>query len=192
MSFNFYYIKIDLLILSITFFSCFAQANHNHRHVAPKEVFDESAVKAPVENEVCFSPDEHCDVKLYKLIQTAEKSIDIAIYDINIDKLVHEVLVASKKIPVRIVVDKRQSKGDHSLVPLLIKAGAKVRYGKQRGIMHDKFTIIDGKVVETGSFNYTNHASVANQENQVYLTTPIIVDRYKVRFEKIWNEANEK
>lgn len=163
-----------------------------HRQPKVKEIFDETTVKAPLENEVCFSPDEHCDVKLYRLIQTAQKSIDIAIYDINLDKLVHEILVASKKIPVRIVVDRKQSKGDHSLVPLLIKAGAKVRYGKQRGIMHDKFTVIDGRMVETGSFNYTNHASVANQENQVYLTTPVIVDRYKIRFEKIWNDANEK
>ena len=52
-----------------------------HRHVTPKEAFDETTVKAPLENEVCFSPDEHCDVKLYKLIQTAQKSIDIAICD---------------------------------------------------------------------------------------------------------------
>lgn len=182
---------MKMFVLTLLFLTTSAFGK-SHRHVTPKEVFDESTVKAPVENEVCFSPDEHCDVKLYKLIQTAQKSIDIAIYDINLDKLVHEILVASKKIPVRIVVDRRQSKGDHSLVSLLIKAGAKVRYGKQRGIMHDKFTVIDGKMIETGSFNYTNHASVANQENQVYLTTPAIVDRYKIRFEKMWDDASEK
>jgi phosphatidylserine/phosphatidylglycerophosphate/cardiolipin synthase-like enzyme len=74
-------------------------------------------------------------------------------------------------------------------VPLLIKAGAQVKYGHQRGIMHDKFMIVDGSRLETESFNYTNHASIANQENQVYLSTPEIVKAYNDRFEKIWKEA---
>lgn len=143
----------------------------------------------PKDQEVCFSPDEPCDQKLIKFIQSAQKSIDIAIYDITLDKLAHEILVASKKIPVRIVVDRRQSKGNHSLVPLLIKAGAQVRFGRQRGIMHNKFTIVDGKMIETGSFNYTNHATVANNENQIYLSNPDIVERYKKRFEEIWGKA---
>ena len=147
-------------------------------------------IQTPRDGEVCFSPDEPCDIKLIKFVQSAQKSIDVAIYDITLDKLAHELLVASKKIPVRILVDRRQSKGNHSLVPLLIKAGAQVRYGYQRGIMHNKFTIIDGKIIETGSFNYTNHATQANNENQVYLATPTIVDRYIKKFQEIWNKGN--
>jgi phosphatidylserine/phosphatidylglycerophosphate/cardiolipin synthase-like enzyme len=145
--------------------------------------------KAPQDQEVCFSPDESCDAKLIKFIDTAEKSIDIAIYDLNLDQLAHKLLVASKKIPVRILVDKKQAKGSHSLVPLLIKAGAQVRYGHQRGIMHNKFTIVDGRMIETGSFNYTNHASQSNNENQLYLANPTIVGRYKARFEEIWKKG---
>ena len=192
MNFKLYQIKMFSTMISIVFFCSFAIAKQTHKLPPSNEEFDETAVKPPIENEVCFSPGEHCDVKLYKLIQTAQKSIDIAIYDINLDKLVHEVLLASKKIQVRIIVDRRQSKGNHSLVPLLIKAGAKVRYGKQRGIMHNKFCIVDSKILETGSFNFTNHASLANQENQIYLTNPGIVGRYKTRFEKMWDEASEK
>src|SRR4051812_18625463 len=79
---------------------------------------------APKDNEVCFSPDEPCDTKLWKFIQTAEKSLDVAVYDITHPKVVHEILVASKKIPVRVVVDRRQAKGEHSLVDLLIRGGA--------------------------------------------------------------------
>lgn len=154
-----------------------------------KKWVDEKLVAVPQDLEVCFSPDEPCDIKLIKLVQSAQKSIDVAVFDINLDQLVHELLVASKKIPVRIVVDSRQAKGDHSLVPLMIKAGAQIRYGRQRGLMHNKFIIIDGKMVETGSFNYTNHARKANNENQVYLADPNIVTRYKNRFEEIWAQA---
>jgi len=150
---------------------------------------DLNTVSEPKDQEVCFSPDEPCDLKLIKLIQSAKKSIDMTIYDINRDKLVHELMVASKRIPVRILVDRRQAKGEHSLVPLLIKAGVPVKFGRQRGIMHNKFTLVDHKMLETGSFNYTNHASEANNENQIYLTSPIIVEKYKKRFEQLWEHG---
>jgi phosphatidylserine/phosphatidylglycerophosphate/cardiolipin synthase-like enzyme len=51
--------------------------------------------------------------------------------------------------------------------------------------MHNKFTLVDGTRLETGSFNYSHQASTANQENQLYLGTPEIVARYKARFEKM-------
>ncbi len=150
----------------------------------------DALVAAPQDKEVCFSPDESCDVKLWKFIQTAQKSLDVAIYDITHEKIVHELLVASKKITVRIIVDRKQSKGHHSLVGLLIKGGANVKFGKQRGIMHDKFIVVDGKRLETGSFNYSSNAYRNNQENQIYLDDPTIVQRYVRQFEKMWNDAN--
>jgi phosphatidylserine/phosphatidylglycerophosphate/cardiolipin synthase-like enzyme len=143
----------------------------------------------PIDQDVCFTPDEPCDQKLIELIKSAKTSIDVAIYDLNLDELVHQLLIQSKRIKVRVVVDQRQSKGKHSLVPTLAKAGVDLRYGRQRGIMHNKFMIIDGKMIETGSFNFTHHASRANQENQIYLSSPIVVKRYRDRFEKIWSTA---
>lgn len=151
---------------------------------------NEALVKAPGPDETCFAPDEPCDIKLEKFIQSAEKSLDIAIFDINLDKLVHDIAVQSKKIPVRMVVDKREAKGKDSLVPLLVKLGVQVKLGHQWGIMHNKFVIADGKRVETGSFNYTNGAAFKNNENQVYLATPAIVERYRARFETIWSKAD--
>ncbi|PWU20269.1 MAG: hypothetical protein C5B49_04545 [Bdellovibrio sp.] len=143
----------------------------------------------PQDGEVCFSPDEHCDIKLTKFIESAHTSLDIAIYDINLEQLVHQIILQSKKMPVRVLVDKRQTKERNSLVDLLVKAEVPVRFGHQRGIMHNKFAVVDGKMIETGSFNFTNHATEANSENQIYLSTPAIVGRYQDRFNKIWNDG---
>ncbi len=162
------------------------------RSLASKRQIDIVTVKTPVDGETCFSPDEPCDLKLIKFIDSSEKSLDIAIYDITLDQLVHTLLVKSKKIPVRIIVDRKQSKGAHSLVSTLIRAGANVRYGHQRGIMHNKFTIVDEKMIETGSFNYSNHATQSNNENQIYLSSSTVVERYRSRFEKLWADALEK
>jgi phosphatidylserine/phosphatidylglycerophosphate/cardiolipin synthase-like enzyme len=151
---------------------------------------DQAMVKPPQNLEVCFSPVEPCDTKLVKFIDTATASIDVAVFDITLDQVAHHLLVASKKIPVRVVADRRQGKGQHSLVKTLVKGGVPVRFGRQRGVMHNKFTLIDGKAVETGSFNYTNNASENNNENQIYLFDPQVVERYKKRFEEIWAEAD--
>ena len=144
---------------------------------------------APVDGEVCFAPVDPCDVKLVKFVEGAKKSVYVAIFDLNLDQLVHVIALASRKIDVRVLVDARQSKGDHSLVDTLIKLGVSVRYGRQKGIMHNKFIIRDGEMVETGSFNFTNHAAFANNENSIYLATPAIVERYRARFETIWAEG---
>ncbi|MFN7684824.1 MAG: phospholipase D-like domain-containing protein [Oligoflexia bacterium] len=139
--------------------------------------------------DTCFSPDEACDEKLASLIASAKKSVDVAVFDINLDQVVHQILVQSRRIAVRVLVDKRQSRGQHSLVPVLIKGGARVRTGYQRGIMHHKFVIVDGTRLMTGSFNFTNGAAFKNQENQLYINLPKILERYNNRFEKSWNEA---
>lgn len=148
--------------------------------------------------EVCFSPNDACDQKLLSFVESATSSIDIAIYDINLDELVHALLKKATKIPVRIIVDRRQSKGTHSLVPTLLSAKDKVaglklelKYGHQRGIMHNKFTIVDGKEIETGSFNYTNHATKANNENQIYTDDQQVVTKYVRQFESIWGKGDE-
>ena len=180
------------LILLITPMNSEARTRKHPIRDKIAHTIDAALVSAPIDNETCFSPDEPCDIKLVKFVESAKVSLDIAIYDINLDQLVHAILVQSKKISVRLVVDKKQAHGSHSSVSLLRKAGVQLRFGHQRGIMHNKFSIIDGKRLETGSFNYTGHAATANQENQMYLSTPSVVGKYVERFEKVWYSASKE
>jgi phosphatidylserine/phosphatidylglycerophosphate/cardiolipin synthase-like enzyme len=138
---------------------------------------------------VCFSPEETCDDKLASFYDLADKSIDVAIYDINRPRLVEALIKKSKSIPVRIVCDERQSKGPHSAITELVRSGVQVRFGHQKGIMHNKFSVVDGSVLETGSFNYTTHAATANQENQVYFIDPKMVSIFASKFEAMWTLA---
>lgn len=144
---------------------------------------------------VCFSPDQDCPHRLTSFIDSATQSIDIAIFDINLQPLVRHLIEKAQKIPVRIVVDKRQAAGKYSGFKSLLAASKnsllQIKYGRQRGIMHNKFTIVDGVVMETGSFNYTKHAAEANQENQIYLADPTIISTYQRRFEFIWKNGRE-
>lgn len=179
------YILIALIVGVGFGYLTFAKNPKHKKH----EKQDTSNIPIPQDQEVCFSPDEACDLKLLKLLQNAKKSIDCAIYDINRDSIVQYLIIASKSISVRVITDQRQAKGPHSFVGLLIKSGVQVRFGRQRGTMHHKFMIVDGKVLETGSFDYTNHASESNRENQVYLTQSAIVEKYKKHFDLLWSNG---
>ncbi|MEI8345967.1 MAG: phospholipase D-like domain-containing protein [Pseudomonadota bacterium] len=146
----------------------------------------------PLDGDVCFSPQEKCDQMLTEFILSAKKSIDVAIYGLTLYPVVNALISQSKKIPVRVVVDRLQSEGQGSGVKFLIESGVKVRFGNQNGLMHNKFTIIDGEILETGSFNYTGNAVKNNQENQVYLGSPHIVSRFSENFQAAWDNAEEK
>jgi phosphatidylserine/phosphatidylglycerophosphate/cardiolipin synthase-like enzyme len=172
------------LVYALAFLSFPLLAQDPNGDVAPK-------VNIPVDQETCFSPDEPCAEKLAKFINSAEKSLDIAIYSINLESVVNTLVKKAKKIPVRIVCDKLQAHGTKSRVRELLEAGVNIRYGKQKGIMHDKFVILDGRIIETGSFNFTNHASIANAENQVYLANRSVVNRFIERFDQIWESSVE-
>lgn len=143
------------------------------------------------EEETCFSPEEECAEKLVQFLSSAKKSLDVAIYSINLEGVVDTLISMSRKIPVRVVCDKVQAHGAKSKVLYLLENGVSIRYGKQKGIMHHKFAIVDNELLETGSFNYTNRASTSNQENQIYLSKGSTVQRFVDRFEAIWDSSVE-
>ena len=70
---------------------------------------------------------------------------------------------------MRFVHDKTQAAGRKDVTQLLQEAGIRVHVqrGTKGGILHDKFLIIDGKYVLTGSFNWTGNATQKNDENFV-------------------------
>ena len=138
-----------------------------------EQSLSDAFVKTPGDLETCFSPDEPCEAKLVKFIDSAHVSLDIAIFDINLGGLTNHIIQKAKSVPVRMVVDRKQAKQDsHSAVAILIRAGIPIRFGAQKGIMHNKFVIVDGKtehaMLETGSFNQTHGAAYSNNENQIY------------------------
>jgi cardiolipin hydrolase len=150
------------------------------------DVAKSAMTTAPKDNETCFAPDQPCAFKLIKFIESAKKSIDVAIFDIT-DKRVAQAIIdqTGKGIRIRMVTNRR-TRDSTGAYQMLKDAHVLVRVGKQKGIMHNKFTLIDRHRLETGSYNYSYGAANSNQENQLYLSTPSVVEAYRDRFEKMW------
>lgn len=54
------------------------------------------------------------------------------------------------------------------------------------GIMHDKFCVIDNRVVLTGSYNWSNKAETKNEENVLSDTHPDTVMKYSIKFKELF------
>jgi len=140
--------------------------------------------------ETCFSPEGHCDKKLIEVMSSAKKTLDVAIYEIEHGGIGSAITAAKNRgVTVRVVADKRESLKKKSQVPVLLKAKVPLKIANVKGIMHNKFCIVDGVILETGSFNYKKNASEANAENQIYITDPGTVKKYQDVFNQLWTDG---
>ena len=159
----------------------------------PKLANDKKKIMAeippPGETDTCFEPSERCDVKLIKFIESAKKTLDVAVYNLSMTAIVDALMQKSREVKVRVIVDEEKSEEGKSKVSQLVDRGVEVRFGTQEGHMHHKFTIVDGRRLQTGSFNYSKKSGRKNYENQVYLVDPQIVSKFVQEYEHIWQAA---
>lgn len=126
---------------------------------------------------------EHVDVAL---LATAQETIDLAGYVIT-DRPVIDALVAAQErgVAVRLILDPAQRHDLARLAPLFDAARK-----KHRGpIMHLKSYAIDGKVLRTGSANFT--ASGLKQQNNdlIVLDGGDAAAAFEREFERVWDAA---
>ncbi len=71
-------------------------------------------------------------------------------------------------------------------------AGIPIRINRKYSIMHNKFLVIDGHTVETGSFNYSANAEKRNAENVIVIRNNAnLAKRYLENWQKLWNEGED-
>lgn len=140
------------------------------------------------ENLVYFSPKGNCEKMIVNRINSAEKTIDAAVYSINNDNIVNSLIEAKKRgVKVRILTDKTQAKGISSKVKYLYDNGINIRVHSQFKIEHNKFAVYDKVKGSTGSFNWTNPAEKKNSENCIFFDNEDgSVSKYLKRFEYLW------
>lgn len=150
-------------------------------------------LSAHAETAAFFSPSLDCEDNIIKLLNNAKKQIDIAVYSINNTNIINAIKAAYERgVPIRILTDKTQAAGRGSKVFDLYTAGLNIKVHSKNRIEHNKFTVIDQSAVLTGSYNWTNPASLRNSENCVMIwNDEKTVARYQERFEYLW-QINSK
>ena len=144
--------------------------------------------------QTAFSPSPETTALITSNISEAEESIRIAAYSFTSQAVADALIAAHKKgVDVMAVVDKsNQYRRTHSIISQLHDAGIPVRVDRKHSIMHDKYIVIDGRTIETGSFNYTANAEKHNAENvMVIKDKPSLAKTYLKDWKRLWDESDE-
>ena len=143
------------------------------------------------EMQVFFCPEDNCSVQLIEKIDSAQKSIYVAIYSFTLDELSDALIRAKARgVDVKVVFDYGQSQNDYSDDEKLAAAGISIARRNGAGYMHNKFAVIDGALVATGSFNYSSNADEKNDENLIFISSPELAAQYKTEFDELWASAS--
>lgn len=105
--------------------------------------------------------------KILKLIDSAQKTIKVAMYTFTRKDFAEHLFNAKQKgVDVEVILDKSSSEGaSHEVYNYLIKRGIKVTLGKKEHLMHHKLMIVDDKILVHGSTNWTKQAFLQNHDS---------------------------
>jgi len=147
---------------------------------------------ALAETRIYFSPNGGVEDAIVKELDKAQNSIAIAMYSFTSRPIAQELdKLKVKNVKIRIILDKDQETQKYSKSRYFIQREYEVKYDTSTGLMHNKFAVIDGKVLITGSFNWTAGAEHKNEENLLILDDPPVVQKYAERFEYLWQKGRK-
>jgi phosphatidylserine/phosphatidylglycerophosphate/cardiolipin synthase-like enzyme len=141
--------------------------------------------------QVAFSPRGGATEAVVQVISEAQHTIHLAAYGFTSKPIAGALFVAKQRgVNVEVVLDKSNTTERYSVATFLTKSGIPVRIDSRYAIMHDKFIVVDGVTVETGSFNYTRAAEENNAENVIVLRNdPATAGRYEAEWQRLWDES---
>lgn len=139
---------------------------------------------------VAFSPGDAENVVI-STIGDAKKEIRLAAYSFTSPKVADALVKAKRRgVDVRAVLDKSQQSAHYSGLTFLVNEGIPVRVSRKYAIMHNKFMVIDGSTVQTGSFNYTSSAATRNAENVVVIRDDApSAGKFLKEWNRLWVES---
>ncbi|GAP12400.1 phosphatidylserine/phosphatidylglycerophosphate/cardiolipin synthase [Longilinea arvoryzae] len=125
------------------------------------------------------------DEALAAAIAAAQSSVDMAMYNLSLPSIGDALLEAYRRgVVVRLVVDDETYEDEIS--SRLRKAGIPVVSDQREELMHNKFTILDGQEVWTGSLNLSTGGTYSDYNNLVRIRSTRLAQDYTAEFEEMF------
>ena len=143
-----------------------------------------------------YSPGTNLERSELAQLETATRSIDLAMYSSTDRELAEELAaLAHKGVRIRVYQDREQfsqemQSGGLTTTSILLAAGIEVRVKGARDLMHLKSYAVDGRLLRSGSANWSP-TGLKRQDNDVlHETSPEAVERFGRKFEEMWAKAS--
>jgi phosphatidylserine/phosphatidylglycerophosphate/cardiolipin synthase-like enzyme len=160
------------------------------------------SVRAEMAVQACFSPDGKCATHILREIDNAKKELLVAVYAFTSDDLALALVQARKRgVAIQVIIDREfdsrngRSKGkflESQKIPVRRVSGGKpINADRESGLMHQKFAIVDRRIVFTGSYNWTHSADSVNDENLlVFRDADPLAEEYRKAFVRLWERKS--
>jgi phosphatidylserine/phosphatidylglycerophosphate/cardiolipin synthase-like enzyme len=134
-----------------------------------------------------FMPSNKGFKRLLSLLDQSRNSIKLCMFTVTHNDLARALRKAHQSgVHVKILTDNEKSQDLGSDIEQLSAEGIEVRMDDSIAHMHNKFCIIDNKILVTGSFNWTRAAAEENQESFIVTDDTKLVAAHIEEFEKLW------
>lgn len=130
--------------------------------------------------------DKKIDSELVSLIDNARESVYLAVYGFSEPTVVDAVIRAEKRnVDVRMVgdIDEFNTYGYHQMYIHNID----MSLGNSSGIQHNKFAVIDGNILFTGTGNITENGFLRNNNHFFIIEDKELADYYTAEFLQMYN-----
>ena len=129
------------------------------------------------------------DGPLVNAIDALRDTLDIAAFELNSDRIYEAILAAHERgIQVRVVADDAHGledpRDDH--LRRLRAAGVAVVDDGRTALMHNKFMILDGKAVWSGSWNFTRNGTYRNNNNVFVMDSRRAAAAFQAEFDEMF------
>ncbi len=129
--------------------------------------------------------DKKIDLKLVELIEEAEKSVDVAVYNLSRDSIIEALTLAEERgIKVRMVgdVDEVVTDGYRKI----LRTPIPFSLGNTTAIQHNKFAVVDKKHLFMGTGNITTSGFIQNNENFLIMESESMARDFTNEFEQMY------
>lgn len=171
-----------LTVLSLSVASVLSLAETSHAQQSPLRV--------------SFQPFDNSKALALQALSQAKQSVHVAQYNIRDRDFANKLLeLKNKGLDVKVVVDAKNAKNSWNVVDDEMEAQGltvvRKSAGGKYGIMHHKFTVIDGQTIMTGSFNWNHTAQLSNNENMLIIHDAKLARDYEQEFQELLGAAPE-
>jgi phosphatidylserine/phosphatidylglycerophosphate/cardiolipin synthase-like enzyme len=149
----------------------------------PQQIF---FMQAPGQG--CSAGEQLVVQALLQDLASAQQQVHIAMYSFSINEIA-DVLVHLKGrgIPVQLIMESDNM--DSTAVKKMIAAGIPIQGDQVASLMHDKFLVIDGRIVWTGSMNMTYTSLCEDLNNMVRIDDTSLAGQYDAEFSEMFDRG---
>jgi phosphatidylserine/phosphatidylglycerophosphate/cardiolipin synthase-like enzyme len=139
---------------------------------------------------IYFTPPSDVASAVIDVIDQSQKEVLVQAYGFTHNGIAQALVRANARgVAVKVLLDAKTDATNRYVTELLQAQQIPLRLDASHAIAHNKVIVVDGTLVITGSFNFTNSAQTRNAENLLVLKSTGLADSYKANWQTHWNHS---